>query len=437
MPYAVQSHTLIVVRLFFSFPHGIMNSIPFKKSILESWYPIMAFDAQTLLQEAKALQEELVSIRRDIHAHPELGSHEVRTTEVIRSYLESLGIEIRPCLETGVLGILYGGQPGKTIGLRADIDALPIQEATGLEFASQNDGVMHACGHDLHATALMGAAKILAAHRNELHGNVKFFFQPDEEGSGGAERMVKAGCLQNPKVDAVFGGHSSTGQLAGQYGLKYGKTYAASNPFVIRVHGQGCHGAYPANGIDSIAVACQIVSALQMLVSRRISATDSAVVTVGSFHAGTAGNIIAGEAELKGIIRTLGPQMREKMCRLVKETAEGVASALGASAEVEIRTSYPGVVNEDAFTTFVHRVMISLVGEQGVTLKATPNMGTEDFGYFMDGIPGCYCAFGFGDGGKECRFPAHGPYFRANEDGLAYAAALHAAVAMQYLNENV
>ena len=202
MPYAVQSHTLIVVRLFFSFPHGIMNSVPFKKSILESWYPIMSFDAQALLQEAKALQKELVSIRRDIHAHPELGSHEVRTTEVIRSYLESLGIEIRPCLETGVLGILYGGQPGKTIGLRADIDALPIQEATGLEFASQNDGVMHACGHDLHATALMGAAKILAAHRNELHGNVKFFFQPDEEGSGGAERMVKAGCLQNPKVDA-------------------------------------------------------------------------------------------------------------------------------------------------------------------------------------------------------------------------------------------
>ena len=392
-------------------------------------------DQQEIFKEALAMQEELTTWRHALHQMPELSLDLPKTSAFVQTRFAEMDVPFHTIVNgNGVVAQLGEGEP--CLLLRADMDALPVAETSGVDFASTN-GCMHACGHDLHATALMGAAKILAAHRSELHGNVKFFFQPDEEGSGGAERMVKAGCLQNPKVDAVFGGHSSTGQLAGQYGLKYGKTYAASNPFVIRVHGQGCHGAYPANGIDSIAVACQIVSALQMLVSRRISATDSAVVTVGSFHAGTAGNIIAGEAELKGIIRTLGPQMREKMCRLVKETAEGVAAALGASAEVEIRTSYPGVVNEDAFTAFVHRVMISLVGEQGVTLKATPNMGTEDFGYFMDGIPGCYCAFGFGDGGKECRFPAHGPYFRANEDGLAYAAALHAAVAMQYLNENI
>lgn len=394
----------------------------------------MALDPETLLREAKALQEELVALRRDIHAHPELGSCEVRTTALIKKYLEELGIEVRPCTETGVLGILYGGKPGKTIGLRADIDALPIQEETGLPFASKNAGVMHACGHDLHTASLMGAAKILSAHRDALCGNVKFFFQPDEEGNGGAERMVRAGCLQGPDVDAVFGGHSSTGRIAGHYGLKYGKTYAASNPFTILIRGQGCHGAYPGSGIDSIAVACQVVAALQTLVSRRIFATDSAVVTVGSFHAGTAGNIVAGEAELKGIIRTLGPEMREKMCRMVKETAEGVAAAMGASAEVQIRTSYPGVVNEDGFTALVQQAMAELVGQEGVELETIPNMGTEDFGYFMDGIPGCYCSFGFGDGRNECRFPAHGPYFRANEAGLAYAAALHANVAVRYLN---
>lgn len=358
----------------------------------------MALDPQTLLQEAKGLQEELVAIRRDIHAHPELGSREVRTTARIQAYLEGLGVEVKPCVETGVLGVLYGGKPGRTIGLRADIDALPIQEETGLPFASQNAGVMHACGHDLHTASLMGAAKILAAHRDELCGNVKFFFQPDEEGNGGAERMVKAGCLQNPSVDAVFGGHSTTSKIAGHYGLTYGKSYAASNPFTIRVRGQGCHGAFPGSGIDSIAVACQVVTALQTLVSRRIFATDSAVVTVGSFHAGTAGNIIAGEAELKGIIRTLGPEMRQKMCRMVKETAEGVAAAMGASAEVNIRTSYPGVVNDDAFTALVQETMTELVGKDGVHLETIPSMGTEDFGYFMDGIPGCYCDFGFGDG---------------------------------------
>ncbi len=394
----------------------------------------MALDPQTLLQEAKGLQEELVAIRRDIHAHPELGSREVRTTARIQAYLEGLGIEVKPCVETGVLGVLYGGKPGRTIGLRADIDALPIQEETGLPFASQNAGVMHACGHDLHTASLMGAAKILAAHRDELCGNVKFFFQPDEEGNGGAERMVKAGCLQNPSVDAVFGGHSTTSKIAGHYGLTYGKSYAASNPFTIRVRGQGCHGAFPGSGIDSIAVACQVVTALQTLVSRRIFATDSAVVTVGSFHAGTAGNIIAGEAELKGIIRTLGPEMRQKMCRMVKETAEGVAAAMGASAEVNIRTSYPGVVNDDAFTALVQETMTELVGKDGVHLETIPSMGTEDFGYFMDGIPGCYCDFGFGDGRKECRFPAHSGQFCANEDGLAYAAALHVAVAARYLN---
>lgn len=394
-------------------------------------------DHQTILAEAMELADYMTALRRDIHAHPELGGTETRTQALILRELAAMGVEAAPCADTGVLGLLRGGQPGKTIGLRADIDALPIQEDTGLPFASQNPGVMHACGHDTHTAALLGAAKLLSAHRAELAGNVKFFFQPDEESDGGAQRMVDAGCLENPHVDAVFGGHNSTGPRAGQYQLKYGQSYAASNPFRITVHGKGCHGAFPASGIDAVAVACQIVCTLQTLVSRRIPATESAVVTVGSFHAGTAGNIIAETAQLKGIIRTLGPEMRAKMCALVKETAEGVAAAMGARAEVTIIESYPGVVNTDEMTALVERSMTALVGKENILFETVPGMGTEDFGAFFmgHGIPGCYAHFGFGDGGKECVHPAHGPHFRVNEAGLPYAAALHAAVVFDYLEQ--
>ncbi len=395
-------------------------------------------NAQEILSEAKALQEYMLTLRRDIHAHPELGGTETRTQGIILRELKSMGIEAQPCADTGVLGLLRGGQPGKTIGLRADIDALPIQEDTGLEFSSQNPGIMHACGHDTHTSALLGAAKLLSAHRDELRGNVKFFFQPDEESNGGAQRMVDAGCLENPHVDAVFGGHSSTSAPAGQYLLKYGQSYAASNPFRITVYGKGCHGAFPATGIDAVAVGCQMVCALQTLVSRRIPATESAVVTVGAFHAGTAGNIIAETAELKGIIRTLGPEMRQKMCKLVKETAEGIAAAMGARAEVTIIESYPGVVNTDDMTALVEKSMIALVGKENIVMEKTPGMGTEDFGAFFmgHGLPGCYAHFGFGDGGKLCVHPAHGPHFRVNEDGMIYACALHSQVVFDYLEQN-
>lgn len=395
-------------------------------------------DAKEILREAKALQDEMTALRRDIHAHPELGGRETRTQALILRELAAMGIEARPCAETGVLGLLRGGRAGKTIGLRADIDALPIQEETGLDFSSRNPGVMHACGHDTHTAALLGAARLLSAHRADLRGNVKFFFQPDEENNGGAQRMVDDGCLENPHVDAVFGGHSATSAPAGQYLLKYGQSYAASNPFRIVVHGKGCHGAFPASGIDAVAVACQIVCALQTLVSRRIPATDSAVVTVGAFHAGTAGNIIAETAELKGIIRTLGPEMRARMCALVEETAQGVAIAMGARAEVTIIESYPGVVNTDDMTALVENSMAALVGRENIVMEKVPGMGTEDFGAFFMGhnIPGCYAHFGFGDGGRECGYPAHGPHFRVNEAGLAYAAALHAQVVFDYLEQD-
>ena len=379
--------------------------------------------SEQILQEAKALQGYMTEVRRDIHAHPELGRQETRTQALILKELQEMGIECAPCADTGVVGRIRGGKEGKTIGLRADIDALPVKEETGLPFASQNEGVMHACGHDLHAASLLGAAKLLNAHKEERYG--------------GAQRMVDEGCLENPAVDAVFCGHNSTGTPAGQYGLKYGDCYAASNGFVIKVKGKGCHGAYPASGIDPIVVASQIVVALQTLSSRRVYATDSVIVTVGAFHAGTAGNIIPAEAVLKGTIRSFGPEMRKKMCDMFRTLVEGVAESMGAEADVTIIESYPGVVNHEGFSALVEQAMVKLVGRDKVEIQRIPNMGTEDFGAFMKGltIPGCYCEFGFGDGGVECIHPAHGCFYRANEEGLSYAAALFAQVAQDFLRE--
>lgn len=393
-------------------------------------------NAQQLLQQAQALYPYIRALRREIHQHPELGRREKNTQALILRELSAMGIEAEPCADTGVLGIIRGEMPGKTIGLRADIDALPIQEETNLPFASQNPGVMHACGHDTHAASLLGAARILQENRALLRGNVKLFFQPDEEDGGGAQRMVDEGCLQDPPVSAVFCGHSATDCAAGQYGLKYDRCYAASNPFTITVHGKGCHGAFPADGIDAVLIGSAIVNALQTLVSRRIFATDSAVVTVGSFHSGTAGNIIAETAQLKGIIRTLGPEMRRKMCALFRETVEGVARTMGGSVDIDIVDGYPGVTNTNNMTDLVRRAMIDLVGEENILLHTVPEMGSEDFGAFMDNIPGCYAFFGFGDGRKECVHAAHSSRFVVNEEGLVYAAALHAKVALDYLNQD-
>ncbi len=391
--------------------------------------------SEQILQEAKALAGYMTEIRRDIHQHPELGRTEKRTQALILRELEGMGIECKPCADTGVLAIIRGGKPGKTIGLRADIDALPVQEETGLPFASEYAGVMHACGHDLHTASLLGAAKLLKAHREELSGNVKLFFQPDEEGNGGGQRMVDEGCMQDPTVDAVFGGHSSTGTAAGQYAIKYGDCYASSSVFDITVKGKGCHGAYPGSGIDPIVVASQIVVALQTLTSRRIFATDSAVVTVGVFNAGTAGNIIPGEAKMRGTIRSFGPEMRKKMRTMFVELVEGIARSMGAEAIVEVRDGYPGVVNEDGFSALVEQSMIKLVGRENVSRQREPNMGTEDFGAFMMDltVPGAYCDFGFGDGRVECIYPVHGGLYRANEEGLPYAAALFVQVVQDYL----
>ena len=311
-----------------------------------------------------------VDLRHTIHRHPELGNAETETSALIVRVLKHLDWQVEQPVGTAVSATLNGRYPGRMAAFRADMDALRIQEATELAYASENPGVMHACGHDFHCAGLLGAAMVLTPHRDELRGGVRLLFQPDEEGLGGAQRMIDAGCLAG--VDAVFGAHVDPDLPAGTVGFKYGKMYAASDVFKVIVRGEGCHGASPEAGVDAIAIGAQVVTALQQIVSRRVAPTDSAVLTVGSFHAGAQPNVVADSAELEGILRTLGPETRSRVKRMLTETVEGVCAAMGARAELQIRESYPGVVNDDSMVDLARAAAVRTLGEDAVRLIDSP-----------------------------------------------------------------
>lgn len=388
----------------------------------------------SLLREAEAQAGKMRDLYRIIHQNPELGRREQETSVLVERRLNAIGLETARVAETGIVGLLRGGRPGKTAAIRAELDALPIQEESGLPWASRNEGVMHACGHDFHIAALLGAAELLAAHREELQGNVKVFFQPDEEGEGGARPMIEAGCMKSPDVDAVFGIHCDSQLPVGTVSITRGRVCAASNPFRITLRGKGAHGARPHEGDDVIVAGAQIVTAVQTLVSRRTAPTEPVVISVGAFHSGTAGNVLATEATLTGIIRTLGGEMRQKVVEQFRAMVEAMASAMGVQAEVEIEESYPGVINEDSMARLVRRSAIRLLGEEHVLEGGKPSMGTDDFGYFSQQAPGCYYQMGTADPAWPERWHSHTPQFRVSEEALPLAAALHARVVTDFLN---
>ena len=389
-----------------------------------------------IMAEARAAAEWAIPLRRAIHRHPELGNAERETGDLVARELAALGWEVARPAGTSVVGLLRGGAPGRTVALRADMDALPLDEETGLPYASEVPGVMHACGHDMHTAGLLGAAMVLSRRRAALRGNVKLFFQPDEEGDGGAQRMIEAGCMEAPHVDAVFGAHVSPVLPVGTIGLRYGKAYAASDMFTVVVRGRGCHGASPDEGVDALAAGAYLVTALQQIVSRRVSPTDAAVVTVGAFHAGRAGNVIADQAVLKGILRTLGPQTREQVRRWFRQTVDGICAAMGAEADIEIVESYPGIVNHDASVDFIRGVGQSLLGEGKVTMIERPTMGTEDFGYFLQRAPGCFWKLGVRGTAEGSGCPVHSPRFAPDEGALVTLIAMHAAAAIAFLERD-
>lgn len=379
-----------------------------------------------LLSEARAAAPWMAELRRTIHRYPEAGNQEFQTAATIEAALASIHLKARRLLGTAVVCDIEGALPGPTVALRADLDALPLREETGLPYASAVPGMMHACGHDLHAAGLLGAAKLLSARRDTLPGTVRLLFQPDEEGDGGAKRMIEAGCLEG--VSAVFGAHVRPELPAGQVGIKYGPAYAASNPFVIRIKGRSAHGAEPQLGADALLAGAQIVTALQSIVARRVSPTDAAVLTVGTFRAGTACNILAGEAVLEGMLRTFGEESRRRLAEAATELVTSIARGLGCEAEADFAWGYPGVVNHDRETALVLEAARDLLGPEAVTVLDTPTMTTEDFGYFLQAVPGCFYHVGVG-----CDAPLHSPQFNPSEAALPVLAALHAQVAWKAL----
>ena len=363
---------------------------------------------------------ETVAIRRELHQCPEIGRKEYKTTEIIISYLEKCGIEYERLIDTGVVATVKGEKEGLTTALRADIDALGITENADVPFKSQNEGFMHACGHDIHTASLLGAAKIIAENKSELSGIVKFIFQSDEEGDGGAQRLIEKGAMDG--VDRVFGLHVRPEMKAGTLAVRYGKFYAASDIFEIDVIGKAGHCAEPHKNVDAIVIGAQIITALQTLVSRNVSPLDSAVLTIGTANGGTFRNTVAGKFSITGVTRSLGQEMRMYLRSRIKDTAEGIASAMGGEAVVRIIESYPGIVNEDSSAGYIEKTARDILGAENVSVLTEPFMTTEDFGYYLGKAKGCFYHIGC-----ESEYPLHSDRFCPDEKAILTALMMHTA----------
>lgn len=376
-------------------------------------------------KRAEELHSELVSIRRDFHRHPELSAREYRTAEQIEKYLDDLNIEHSRIADTAVVGLIKGKKgSGKVIALRADIDALPITEAEDREYRSLNEGVMHACGHDMHGTILLGTARILKEMEEDFGGVVKLFFQPAEEAVGGAKRMIASGCLQNPPVDHVIGLHVQPDIETGKVQLKYGTLTAITDKILMTVNGKSGHAAAPQEAIDPIAIAAQIITTFQMVVSRTVGPLDSAVLTIGKIVGGTQANIIPGKVEMEGTLRSFSMETRSKAEKLMNDISTSIAESFGGSVDFELRAGYIGVVNDDAVTDITRAVAVSQLGEDNVLFKKDPGLGGEDFAYFADAVPSSFYHLGCGNKEKGITASPHNKYFDADEDCLPIGVAL-------------
>ena len=376
-----------------------------------------------------------VALRREIHSHPELSDLEEQTSALVCRELERLNIPytVLPGMH-GVVGMISSGREGPTVALRADMDALPSQEQTGLAFASQKEGVMHACGHDVHTAVLLGTASVLAENKALFRGNVKLFFQPAEEGVGGAKRMIAAGCMENPHVEAVFGLHSAPRLPAGKIGTKPGWTSASSDEIKIRVHGKSAHGASPDEGVDAIYIASQLVVALYGLMARRVRGTDSIALNVGKFHAGNANNIICECAELEAMYRTFRADTRQRMKQEICDLVHSLCKGFGGWAEITIEEGYDGHANDADRTRRLMELSRELMGEDAFVLRETPDMGTEDFCYFGQKAPAVFFDLGTGSAPGHPVMPLHSSRFTVDEDALYYGILMEAALALDYLS---
>ncbi len=394
----------------------------------------LAAPRQQVRPEILAVMGEVIALRRDLHRHPELGFEEVRTAGIVADYLEKLGLPVRTKVaKTGVVAMIEGAEPGPTLLLRADMDALPVHEQTGLEYASTHQGKMHACGHDGHTSILLGTAKILCGMRSRLKGRVKLVFQPAEEGPGGAEPMIREGVLESPSVDAAVGLHLWSDFPVGQVGVQAGPFMAAADTFEVLVRGRGGHAAAPHQTVDSVLVAAHIVVALQSIVSRTVDPLESVVVTVTRMHGGEAFNVIPHEVRLGGTIRTFKPELRQQVRDRVKGLVEGIAAGFDATAEFRFEEGYPPVINDAAMAELVKACCHDLLGVDAHVADSR-TLGGEDMAYFLNAVPGCYFFLGARDEEQGCDFPHHHPRFNVSEEAFPLGIELFVRVVERFLD---
>jgi amidohydrolase len=375
------------------------------------------------IDHIRRYQDDLAAFRQDLHAHPELGLEEHRTAELVAAQLESWGIEVhRGVGKTGVVGVLRSGNGPGRIGLRADMDALPILEANDLPYRSQVPGVMHACGHDGHTTMLLGAARYLAETR-AFNGTVHFIFQPGEEGIGGALAMLDDKLFERFPCDSVFGMHNRPGMAVGQYAICPGTAMAGGAFFDIRIEGKGSHGAHPEQSIDPVLTACHIGAALQSVVARNIAPTDTAVLSVTKVVSGDAYNVVPQTALMSGTARAFKTPVMDRIEERLRRVVEGVAAGFGATATVDFRRIFAPLHNQPAETAAIADAAADLVGEAALDRDKGPTMGSEDFAFMMEKVPGAYILVGNGEGASP-----HHPKYNFNDEAIPFGAGLYARV---------
>jgi len=385
---------------------------------------------------ANSIFPQLVKLRREFHQYPELAFEEFETAERITRELKKLKLQLKTGIaKTGVMGVLYGDKKGRTVALRADMDALPVTEQTNLPYKSKNKGKMHACGHDMHMACVIGAATVLSRMKNELPGNVKFIFQPSEEvGPGGALFMIMAGALKNPEVKGIFGLHTEPSIPVGIMGVKQGAMMAHTNYFNLTITGKGGHGARPHQGVDAIMVAAQVIQALQTIASRKTDPLVPVVLSIGKIEGGTASNVICDKVVLRGTVRTLHKKVNEDIPKMIKNIVSGVTRSAGADFVLDYRRGYPVLINDPWMTDLAREAISKLYSKKAVHEIEHPVMGGEDFAYYLQKVPGTFMRVGVRNPKVKAVYPWHHPKFNVDEKAIGIGTAVLSQCVFDFLS---
>jgi amidohydrolase len=387
----------------------------------------------TLKEKIEEMKDWLVDIRRTIHRHPELGFEEVETSKFVFEWLQKFGLDVnRGMAKTGVVALLKGRKPGRTVAIRADMDALPMDEANRVPYASEIKGKMHACGHDAHVTILLGVAKFLSSIPDQVKGNIKWIFQPAEEGGGGGRIMVEEGVLENPKVDAIFGAHVFPFLSVGKVGIYEREGLAAADRFTIKIIGKGGHAASPHVSKDPILAAGHLITQIHSIVSRNVNPLESGVITIGKVSGGTATNIIPDEVELIGTVRSLTPQVREELKSRIEQVTQGIARSFSMDCRFDFEYGYPVLINNPEMSKLVGLACSKGIGQENVEV-VKPSMGGEDFAYYLEKVPGSFFRLGCRNEAKGLIHPYHSSLFDIDEEVLPLGVEMFIRIIDQYL----